>query len=155
MEVEESKDKGTPSTAESSSETGEVNGTPKDQPPSGPTEVQKKSFKFKVTVFMICLVSVVVAMDSVIVAATLPAIAVALRGTSLEAFWVGPSYLLAQTGSVLSLHPAVNMLFQQDQPSLQLIGNYTGIWDYFGYLVSVLNLSAETELIPFLAAGNG
>jgi hypothetical protein len=58
---------------------------------------EKKSFKFKVTIFMLCLVSVVVSMDSVIVAATLPAIIVALKSGSLEGFWVGTSYLLAQT----------------------------------------------------------
>jgi hypothetical protein len=61
----------------------------------------KKPFKFKVTVFTLCLISVVVAMDSVIVASTLPAITVALKGTSLKAFWVGTSYLLAQTVSIL------------------------------------------------------
>ena len=60
-------------------------------------ETPKKPFKFKVTIFMLCLISVVVAMDSVIVAATLPAITVSLKGNSLEAFWVGTSYLLAQT----------------------------------------------------------
>lgn len=62
-------------------------------------ETPKKPFKFKVTVFMLCLISVVVAMDSVIVAASLEAMTVSLRGTSLEAFWVGTSYLLAQTVS--------------------------------------------------------
>ncbi|KKO98103.1 major facilitator superfamily transporter [Trichoderma harzianum] len=61
---------------------------------------QKKSFKFKVTVFMLCLTSVSVAMDSVIVAATLAAITSSLKGNSLEAFWVGTSYLLAQTVAV-------------------------------------------------------
>lgn len=60
---------------------------------------EKKPLKFKLTVLMLCTISVVVAMDSVIVAATLPAIVVALNGTSLEAFWVGTSYLLAQTVS--------------------------------------------------------
>ncbi len=59
----------------------------------------KKSAKFKITIFMLCFVSVVVAMDSVIVAAALPAITVSLKGQSLEAFWVGTSYLLAQTVS--------------------------------------------------------
>lgn len=82
----------------------------------------KKSFKFKLTIFMLCTISVVVAMgmtkslhilgprflltklltpkstiDSVIVASALPAITTSLDGTSLEAFWVGTSYLLAQT----------------------------------------------------------
>ncbi|KFX86992.1 hypothetical protein V490_08662 [Pseudogymnoascus sp. VKM F-3557] len=61
---------------------------------------EKKSFKFKVTIFMICLICIVVAMDAVIVAATLPAITVALSGSSLEAFWVGTSYLLAQTVTI-------------------------------------------------------
>jgi hypothetical protein len=65
----------------------------------------KKPFKFKVTVFTLCLISVVVAMDSVIVASTLPAITVALKGTSLKAFWVGTSYLLAQTVSMLRNSP--------------------------------------------------
>ena len=51
---------------------------------------------------MLCITSVIVAMDSVIVAATLPAITVALKGDSLEAFWVGTSYLLAQTVSITS-----------------------------------------------------
>ena len=69
-------------------------------PQQDPMKTPKKPFKFKVTVFILCLISVVVAMDSVIVAATLPAIAVSLKGTSLEAFWVGTSYLLAQTVSV-------------------------------------------------------
>lgn len=59
----------------------------------------KKPFKFKLTIFMLCLTSVVVAMDSVVVAAALPAITVALKGESLEAFWVGTSYLLSQTVS--------------------------------------------------------
>jgi hypothetical protein len=62
-------------------------------------ETPKKPFKFKVTIFMLCLISVVVAMDSVIVAASLEAMTVSLKGTSLEAFWVGTSYLLAQTVS--------------------------------------------------------
>jgi hypothetical protein len=61
------------------------------------TPPPKKPLKFKLTVLMICTISVVVALDAVIVAATLPAITVSLKGTSLEAFWVGTSYLLAQT----------------------------------------------------------
>ncbi|TVY19679.1 Efflux pump FUS6 [Lachnellula arida] len=65
--------------------------------PQNVSTESKKPFKFKATVFMLCLISVVVAMDSVIVASTLPAITVALKGTSLKAFWVGTSYLLAQT----------------------------------------------------------
>ena len=60
-------------------------------------KTQTKLFKFKVTIFMPCLISVVAAMDSVIVAASLPAMTVALKGNTVEAFWVGISYLLAQT----------------------------------------------------------
>jgi len=70
-----------------------------------PVATQKKSFHFKLTVFMLCSISVVVAMDSVIVAASLPATTVALKGTTLEAFWVGTSYLLAQTASGPSSMP--------------------------------------------------
>lgn len=83
-----------------SSNTSEVQ--TENQAPSPPIIQPKKSFKFKLTVFMLCITSVIVAMDSVIVAATLPAITVALKGDSLEAFWVGTSYLLAQTVSITS-----------------------------------------------------
>lgn len=69
------------------------------EPSAAPPQEEKKSFKFKLTIFMLCLISVIVAMDAVIVASTLPAIAVSLKGSSLEAFWVGTSYLLAQTVS--------------------------------------------------------
>jgi hypothetical protein len=70
-----------------------------------PFDTPKKSFKFKLTIFMLCISSVVVSMDSVIVAASLPAITVALKGESLEAFWVGTSYLLSQI---------VSTIFRQD-----------------------------------------
>lgn len=63
------------------------------------TQEGKKSFKFKLTIFMICLINVVISMDSVIVASVLPAITVSLKGDSVAAFWVGTSYLLAQTVS--------------------------------------------------------
>lgn len=69
-------------------------------PQEEPVQSNGKSYKFKLTVFMLCTISVVVAMDSVIVAASLPAMTVALKGTSVEAFWVGTSYLLAQTITV-------------------------------------------------------
>jgi hypothetical protein len=78
-------------------------GTEKIDPQDTSVQEEKKSFKFKVTIFMLCLVSVVVSMDSVIVAATLPAIIVALKSGSLEGFWVGTSYLLAQTVRTPSL----------------------------------------------------
>jgi len=60
-------------------------------------EPERKSVKFMLSVLMLSMVIFVVAMDSVIVAAALPAITAALNGSSLEAFWIGTSYLLAQT----------------------------------------------------------
>lgn len=74
---------------------------------SSPVETPKKPFKFKVTVFMLCLISVVVAMDSVIVAATLPAIAVSLKGTSLEAFcrcWGSSNFLFKHLSLLKQKH---------------------------------------------------
>lgn len=64
-----------------------------------PVAPPKKSLKFKITLFMLCIAASVVALDSVIVAACLPAIATSLNGGSVEVFWVGTSYLLAQTVS--------------------------------------------------------
>lgn len=81
----------------------------KEEPEDNLVVAAKKPFKFKLSVFMICLVSVVVAMDAVIVASTLPAITVSLKGSSLEAFWVGTSYLLAQT--VRSPYPLLAWIF--------------------------------------------
>ena len=64
---------------------------------SSPSAQTKRSFKFKVAFFIICGISVVVAIDSVIVDSILLVIMVVLNGTTLEAFWVGTSYSLAQT----------------------------------------------------------
>ena len=74
---------------------------------------EKKSAKFKLSVLMLSLVIFVVAMDSVIVAAALPAIAASLNGSSLEAFWVGTSYLLAQTVRIPLILSFISMLFEE------------------------------------------
>lgn len=59
-----------------------------------------KSFRFKLTVFFLCLISVVAAMDAVIVATALGAVAEDLGSTSTESFWIGTSFLLAQTVTI-------------------------------------------------------
>lgn len=92
---------------------------------------QKKSFKFKVTVFMLCLTSVSVAMDSVIVAATLAAITSSLKGNSLEAFWVGTSYLLAQTVSFSTPLVCSSLTYLN-------LGCSTYLWFYFRHFVRLL-----------------
>lgn len=84
---------------------------PESEPQHDGDKEQKKSVNFKITIFMLCFVSVVVAMDSVIVAAALPAITVSLKGNTLEAFWIGTSYLLAQTVSLLPCHNSLKLMF--------------------------------------------
>lgn len=100
MKDEEIKDGNTAGLHRSSDDADDANDASQNElAQNSSVEPEKKSFKFKVTVFMICLTSVIVSMDSVIVASALPAITVALKRSSLEAFWVGTSYLLAQTVS--------------------------------------------------------
>jgi hypothetical protein len=71
-----------------------------DHSPAMTAGLPKRSFKFKLIVFMLCLTSVVVAMDSAIVTATLPAIAVALKRERLGVFLIGMSYILSRTVGV-------------------------------------------------------
>jgi hypothetical protein len=59
--------------------------------------IEKKSTRFYITIAILCLSSVVASMDSVIVAAVLNAIAADLNASSTDAFWVGTSFLMAQT----------------------------------------------------------
>lgn len=61
---------------------------------------QAKSLRFKMTVLFLCVVAVLGAIDAVIVAACLPAIARDLYATSVETFWVGTSFLLGQTVTI-------------------------------------------------------
>lgn len=60
----------------------------------------RKSLRFKLTVFFLCLISVIAAMDAVIVGACLSAISTSLNSTSAQSFWVGTSFLLAQTVTI-------------------------------------------------------
>jgi MFS family permease len=60
----------------------------------------RKSIQFKLTVFFLCLISVIAAMDAVIVGACLSAISSSLECTSVQAFWIGTSFLLAQTVTI-------------------------------------------------------
>lgn len=56
-----------------------------------------KSTRFKFSVFFLCVVAALGAIDAVIVSACLAAIAKDLSGTTVETFWVGTSFLLSQT----------------------------------------------------------
>lgn len=69
-------------------------------PQEGEEKPQPKSLKFKLTVFFLALVTVVGAMDAVIVGSALAAIAHDLQSSSVESFWVGTSFLLAQTVTI-------------------------------------------------------
>jgi hypothetical protein len=131
-------------------------GTHKEEPEDSSTSVAKKSFKFKLSIFMICLTSVVVAMDAVIVAATLPAITVSLKGSSLKAFWVGTSYLLAQT--VSSPYEQVDCIYDYLYSYMQLT-NCRWLYQFMGqsqiFCVLLLPLSASTPANLKSVAGNG
>ncbi len=65
------------------------------EPPNAP-----KSLRFKLTVFFLCLISVIAAMDAVVVSSCLAAIAADLNSTSIQSFWLGTSFLLAQTVTI-------------------------------------------------------
>ena len=56
-----------------------------------------KSLKFKLTVIFLAIVTLIASMDAVIVGSCLVAIAEDLQSSSVESFWVGTSFLLAQT----------------------------------------------------------
>lgn len=60
----------------------------------------KKSIRFKFTVFFLCFISILAAMDAVIVGSCLSAISESFMTSSLQAFWVGTSFLLAQTVTI-------------------------------------------------------
>lgn len=83
-------------------------------------EKKPKSLKFKLTVFFLCTVSVVGAMDAVIVGACLAAIASDLNSTSIESFWVGTSFLLAQTVTI-PIYGATSEVFGRKWPIMTAI----------------------------------
>ena len=78
---------------------------------------QPKSLRFKLSVLFLCLVTVVGAMDAVIVAACLQAIAEDLQSTSVESFWVGTSFLLAQTIAI-PIYGTTSEIFGRKGPVL-------------------------------------
>lgn len=59
-----------------------------------------KSLKFKLTVLFLAVVTLIASMDAVIVGSCLVAIAEDLQSSSVESFWVGTSFLLAQTVTI-------------------------------------------------------
>lgn len=96
---------------------------------------QPKSLRFKLTVFFLCAVTVVGAMDAVIVAACLQAIAEDLKSTSVESFWVGTSFLLAQTVAI-PIYGTTSEIFGRKWPILTAVSIFT-----FG---SILCATAKT-----------
>ncbi|KAM7200602.1 MFS general substrate transporter [Rhypophila sp. PSN 637] len=83
-------------------------------------EQQPKSLRFKLTVLFLCLVTVVGAMDAVIVAACLQAIAADLHSTSVESFWVGTSFLLSQTVAI-PIYGTTSDIFGRKAPILAAV----------------------------------
>lgn len=78
---------------------------------------QPKSLKFKLTVVFLALVTIVGSMDAVIVASALEAIAKDLQSSSVESFWVGTSFLLAQTVTI-PLYGTTSEIFGRKGPIL-------------------------------------
>src|SRR5580704_8811028 len=56
-----------------------------------------KSTRFWIAFATLCFTAFISALDAVIIAAALPAIASELKGTSNQAFWSGTAFLLAAT----------------------------------------------------------
>lgn len=83
----------------------------------------KKSFRFKLTITFLCVVSLVASIDAVIVAACLAAIAEDLGGDSLKTFWVGTSFLLAQTVTV-PIYGTLSDIFGRKWLILTAIGTF-------------------------------
>ncbi|EER42825.1 conserved hypothetical protein [Histoplasma capsulatum H143] len=68
--------------------------------PETSTEISKKSPAFYLSVFWLCLVSVITSLDSVIITAIIPSVAKDLPGTTMQLFWCGTGFLLAQTVTI-------------------------------------------------------
>ncbi|KAH8431998.1 uncharacterized protein LDX57_009645 [Aspergillus melleus] len=64
---------------------------------SMPNPPRPKSLKFKLTVLFLVIFTLITSMDAVIVGSCLVAIAEDLQSSIVESFWVGTSFLLAQT----------------------------------------------------------
>ncbi|KAK2799874.1 hypothetical protein FQN51_006475 [Onygenales sp. PD_10] len=65
-----------------------------------PTEKPKRSPAFYLAVFFLCLVSVITSLDSVIITAVIPSVAEDLGGSTVQLFWCGTGFLLAQTVTI-------------------------------------------------------
>lgn len=85
---------------------------------------QPKSLRFKLTVFFLCAVTVVGAMDAVIVGACLAAIAADLKSSSVESFWVGTSFLLTQTVAI-PIYGTTSEIFGRKWPLLTAVSIFT------------------------------
>ncbi|PYH90959.1 MFS general substrate transporter [Aspergillus ellipticus CBS 707.79] len=84
----------------------------------------RKSFQFKLTVVFLSLVTLVASMDAVIVGSSLCAIAENLHTTSIEAFWVGTAFLLAQTITI-PFYGAISEIFGRKPPILAALSIFT------------------------------
>ena len=98
-------------------------------------EKRPKSLRFKLTVFFLCAVTVVGAMDAVIVGSCLAAISEDLKSSSVESFWVGTSFLLAQTVAI-PIYGTTSEIFGRKYPILIAVSIFT-----FG---SILCATAKT-----------
>jgi MFS family permease len=103
--------------------------------PAAEAKSQPKSLRFKLTVFFLCTVTVVGSMDAVIVAACLQAIAEDLNSSSIESFWVGTSFLLAQT-VMIPIYGSTSEIFGRKWPILIAVTVFT--------IGSILCATAET-----------
>ncbi|PKY07163.1 MFS general substrate transporter [Aspergillus campestris IBT 28561] len=96
------------------------NGDHSDRPISSRDRNEKpspKSLRFELTVFFLALVAVVGSMDAVIVSSALAAIAHDPQSSSVESFWVGTAFLLAQTVTI-PLHGTTSEIFGRKGPIL-------------------------------------
>ncbi|OJD13743.1 hypothetical protein AJ78_05835 [Emergomyces pasteurianus Ep9510] len=71
-----------------------------EEPNISSTEKPKKSPAFYMSVFWLCLISVITSLDSVIITAIIPSVAKDLTGTTVQLFWCGTGFLLAQTVTI-------------------------------------------------------
>ncbi|OAX84774.1 hypothetical protein ACJ72_00854 [Emergomyces africanus] len=71
-----------------------------EDPTVSSTKKTKKSLAFYMSVFWLCLISVITSLDSVIIIAIIPSIAKDLTGTTVQLFWCGTGFLLAQTVTI-------------------------------------------------------
>lgn len=87
-------------------------------------EKNPKSLQFKLTVFFLCAVSFIASLDAVIVGACLASIAQDIGGTSNESFWIGTSFLLAQTVTI-PIYGTTSEVFGRKWPILIAISIFT------------------------------